>query len=232
MEPTIYKPSIYNGAGIYKTGAAGGGGGESWRDWYEELERLGYKISTVQFNNLPLMAKLNINCHIETKHTHILGTSESTPKLLYVSSNQGSDNWTPAIEIDQFTTNPYKIWIEFYQPWSGYQRLDDPFTWFAGQTQEYIGKWNKYGLSLSVNGTGHSVTLGANVSSSWYAKQIRVIHNGSGNSQMYFYYTKVYDENDDLIMNFIPVKRKVDGLLGVLETITGLFASGSNLSEG
>ena len=24
-EPTIYKPSIYNGAGIYKNGAAGGG---------------------------------------------------------------------------------------------------------------------------------------------------------------------------------------------------------------
>ena len=27
MEPTIYKPSIYKGAGIYKTGAEGGGGG-------------------------------------------------------------------------------------------------------------------------------------------------------------------------------------------------------------
>lgn len=27
MEPTIYKPSIYKGAGIYKSGAEGGGGG-------------------------------------------------------------------------------------------------------------------------------------------------------------------------------------------------------------
>ena len=27
MEPTIYKPSIYKGTGIYKTGAEGGGGG-------------------------------------------------------------------------------------------------------------------------------------------------------------------------------------------------------------
>ena len=26
-KPTIYKPSIYKGAGIYKTGAEGGGGG-------------------------------------------------------------------------------------------------------------------------------------------------------------------------------------------------------------
>ena len=30
MEPTIYKPSIYEGAGIYNTGAEGGGGGDSW----------------------------------------------------------------------------------------------------------------------------------------------------------------------------------------------------------
>lgn len=29
MEPTIYKPSIYKGAGIYKAGAEGGGGSES-----------------------------------------------------------------------------------------------------------------------------------------------------------------------------------------------------------
>ena len=27
MEPTIYKPSIYKGTGIYNTGAGGGGGG-------------------------------------------------------------------------------------------------------------------------------------------------------------------------------------------------------------
>ena len=37
MEPTIYKPSIYNGAGIYKTGAEGGAeGGGDLPDEYEE----------------------------------------------------------------------------------------------------------------------------------------------------------------------------------------------------
>lgn len=30
MEPTIYKPSIYKGAGIYKAGAEGGGGGNDY----------------------------------------------------------------------------------------------------------------------------------------------------------------------------------------------------------
>lgn len=37
MEPTIYKPSIYKGAGIYKTGAEGGGGGVSF-DFGQSLE--------------------------------------------------------------------------------------------------------------------------------------------------------------------------------------------------
>lgn len=36
MEPTIYKPSIYKGAGIYKTGA-GGGGGEGYV-YYDSIE--------------------------------------------------------------------------------------------------------------------------------------------------------------------------------------------------
>ena len=37
MEPTIYKPSIYKGAGIYKTGAEGGGGGGGLT-WFSSLK--------------------------------------------------------------------------------------------------------------------------------------------------------------------------------------------------
>lgn len=45
MEPTIYKPSIYKGAGIYKTGAGGGGGGAP-----EPLEIGGKIYRTVEIN--------------------------------------------------------------------------------------------------------------------------------------------------------------------------------------
>ena len=38
MEPTIYNPSIYKGAGIYKAGAEGGGGGDEPPEGYEFLE--------------------------------------------------------------------------------------------------------------------------------------------------------------------------------------------------
>ena len=37
MEPTIYKPSIYNGAGIYNNGAGGGGGGGDLPEGYKRV---------------------------------------------------------------------------------------------------------------------------------------------------------------------------------------------------
>jgi uncharacterized protein (TIGR02145 family) len=45
MEPTIYKPSIYKGAGIYKTGAEGGGGGVP--DGYELIGDKVYRTTTI-----------------------------------------------------------------------------------------------------------------------------------------------------------------------------------------
>lgn len=45
MEPTIYKPSIYKGAGVYKTGAEGGGGD----DVLEKMIK-NYIYSPAQFN--------------------------------------------------------------------------------------------------------------------------------------------------------------------------------------
>ena len=46
MEPMIYKPSIYNGAGIYKTGAEGGGGNQE----YIGIGEFNYKV--IQIDNL------------------------------------------------------------------------------------------------------------------------------------------------------------------------------------
>lgn len=44
MEPTIYKPSIYKGAGIYKTGAEGGGGGGYLPEGYKKFSFIRNKI--------------------------------------------------------------------------------------------------------------------------------------------------------------------------------------------
>lgn len=231
MEPTIYKPSIYKGAGIYKAGGAGGGG-ESWRDWYDELERLGYKSTNIEFNNAAMASRFNLDCTIVSKHLHIFGSTISTPYLIYIYSNQsGSDDWAPAASIDGYiSSNPKEIRLSFTQPWQRYP--NDPwirYNWSDGMSLMLETTWDKHGVYVEGIG-GHSVECVVN--STWKPTNITPIRNTVGNSQMYFYYKKIYNAQNELVLNFIPVKRKVDGLLGVLETFTGLFVSGSNLSEG
>ena len=230
-EPTIYNPSIYNAPTIYNTGAnGGGGGGESWRDWYDELERIGYKITTVEFNNNYMASRFNLDCTVVSKHLHIFGSTISTPKLIYIYSNQsGSDDWAPAASIESYLSNHQEVKLDLTQPWQ--RHPNDPwigYNWYDGMSLMLETTWNKHGVYIEGVG-GHSVEC--NVNSSWKPKLIQPIRNGTGNSQMYFYYKKIYNAQNELVLNFIPVKRKVDGILGVLETFTGLFSTGSNLSE-
>ena len=228
-EPTIYKPSIYNGNGVYKNGAAGGGG-ESWRDWYDELDCLGYKISTVRFQNSALAQRFNLNCKIISKHTHVFGSSISNPALIHIYSNQsGTDNWQPSLVNDGFLSNHNELRFTQINPWNispNDQWIS--YHWTDGMTLTCDTTWTKN--RTKIDGILDR-NLTVNTNSSWKPSIIDAIYNGSGNSQMYFYYLKIYDENEDLVMEFLPVKRKVDGVLGVLETKSGLFASGSNLSE-
>jgi len=53
MEPTIYKPSIYKGAGIYKLGAEGGGGGPN----YGSVVIGGRSYKTVKIGNKEWLAE-------------------------------------------------------------------------------------------------------------------------------------------------------------------------------
>jgi len=79
-EPTIYKPSIYNGAGIYNNGAGGGGGGSSTLpEGIEELE----SVKVINAN-----PSINFGASIpytDTTFTFIakLGGMENTPGVLY-----------------------------------------------------------------------------------------------------------------------------------------------------
>lgn len=101
MEPTIYKPSIYKGAGIYKNGAGGGGGGGSING-FEILDRLylgskfsmgtgsGYftnKLLTTISNEGEIIVKYYTppNDHLGGNANHIFGITTST----YGSSSPG-----------------------------------------------------------------------------------------------------------------------------------------------
>ena len=63
MEPTIYKPSIYNGNGIYKNGATGGGGGG-----VEGVEILGNLYKTKKIGNY----EITLNCFWSSDPSRII----------------------------------------------------------------------------------------------------------------------------------------------------------------
>lgn len=64
MEPTIYKPSIYNGAGIYKSAAGGGGGGGVDVSEYFILADAAVVINAYKLDNLlHIHFEWNYNLH-------------------------------------------------------------------------------------------------------------------------------------------------------------------------
>lgn len=60
MEPTIYKPSIYKGAGIYKTGTEGGGGGGGISDKNVYSVFFANSFNYINLNNSFLKTNLSI----------------------------------------------------------------------------------------------------------------------------------------------------------------------------
>jgi uncharacterized protein (TIGR02145 family) len=88
MEPTIYKPSIYKGAGIYKTGAEGGGGGGFGRveigGKFYSFIKIGSLFWTVQ--NLDYT---DINIILGGTPTY----DENAPHAWYYQNNENEFGW-------------------------------------------------------------------------------------------------------------------------------------------
>lgn len=106
MEPTIYKPSIYKGAGIYNDGAAGGGGGEGKVFFHKSYALLGNiqvdpvakKITTSLFVGLGGFVLLNNNAvNVETMEINFCkyfsGDAGGTSQIFgyFSSSNNYND---------------------------------------------------------------------------------------------------------------------------------------------
>lgn len=85
MEPTIYKPSIYNGAGIYNNGAGGGGGG------VETVEIGGKTYPVVTMGSQKWIA---YNLDYVPAGVNVGGSGEiSTPNAWYYNNNETRYGW-------------------------------------------------------------------------------------------------------------------------------------------
>ena len=89
MEPTIYnKPSIYNGAGIYKTGAEGGGGG-GFTPISGSVELFGKVYNTVKINGLEWICE-----NLDYKWDGLaIGHNTTSQQACYTQDNESLWGW-------------------------------------------------------------------------------------------------------------------------------------------
>ena len=94
MEPTIYKPSIYKGAGIYKTGAEGGGGGGYLPEGYKKityLETDGTSFCQYNLDEVIRCDNIQMNVNFEI-HKNIFAPGYKDTEFFMVYNEQGRKN--------------------------------------------------------------------------------------------------------------------------------------------
>lgn len=169
-QPTIYKPSIYNGNGIYKNGAGGGGGGGGGGilpSGYNQIEKI-----TVGENNYFLnFNKSGSNSYIyeisgkvqnfgtdnnaillesRTNDCINIGFKSSSPKVLFVRNAVGS-GWTINTTINRdvflndFVLNVNQSAVKVNDLYTSNVSFNsDNFTSFS------IGRWFNYGFICDI----------------------------------------------------------------------------------
>lgn len=124
MEPTIYKPSIYKGAGIYKAGAEGGGGGIQNKLTLKDIKSNiidGYfvnsdpqpynlaKTDSIDLEDI-ISAKFHFECEINYFHANGYSVgfgefaTETFNKVIFLSIYISSDNIRIAYSPNNNTT--------------------------------------------------------------------------------------------------------------------------------
>ena len=114
MEPTIYKPSIYKGAGIYKTGAEGGGGGGGE---HGTVEIKGQVYNYTQIGSLLWLCE-NLNLQDENIILNPINWSQDLPLCCYYNNGDQEPyenygllyNWFAAKYIqDNIDLNGFRV---------------------------------------------------------------------------------------------------------------------------
>lgn len=215
MEPTIYKPSIYKGAGIYKTGAEGGGGNVNLYDFFEVVDNIymndmynaypPYQLAeTVNNDDFLLEASIFIpNTSINDSATFVvMNTYNSYSQLVYLSCpgtvNPRTIRYSNNYKSNDITTPNLSQNVEF--------KIDAPIN----------AKWNNNSLTIS------NPDL-INLSYIW------PLQTKTGNAQGNLMkaglkgMTITKKSTNKVICQFVPVKRKIDNVVGLFEFVKGVF---------
>lgn len=214
MEPTIYKPSIYKGAGIYKTGSGGGGGDTNPDGSIKKIALLNKDVSHyMEINGLSLSRLLTYEFeYIQSGSGGLFGAIYEGTQAYYYRTVAGCKGYGGAV-LGGGTYN------------SGEYTVSGSTT---GAKCKYVSKQNNnnYTFEIYVN----DILAGSNTTSFAYGTPtVQKLYlfkcwDRSNNESGTFPFLglKIKDPDDDSVKyNFTPAEKA--GVAGVYEEITNTF---------
>lgn len=219
MDPTIYKPSIYKGAGIYKAGAEGGGGVPELPPEYKKLMYVyinaNYESWFRYFYSHNSKDKLNLQMEMCLRDTF---TSGSSSYEYYWAGNESARYYV------DFNNNRSYFKIGWGESGS-----------YLNTAYEAIERNKFVNISFYVDDTN---TLIVNYNGAQYTRSLtqKTENLCVFSYRDYYNYinTKlfsltIYDGNTDKVKRqYIPVIRVADSVPGIYDLITGQFVRGKN----
>ena len=214
-EPTIYKPSIYNGNGIYKNGASGGGGIAIPGNikLYSALVR----VSTSPYDGFEVNKTIKGDDRIDIIVFPCYGLSlqysnevsfefQNDKRVLGINTQGSYGNGT--IQITYYNSGLY-----------GSASFSNNSNGFLISLRKDYAKINNTNMIISGSYTDYTTTL----------KKIWA-RTGYGVSPIPFVRCTIFDKDNKKKFDFVPAKNTDDNKVGIFELINGEFFPSTNFN--
>lgn len=205
MEPTIYKPSIYKGAGIYKTGAEGGGGNilpnppencEFIEYYIQDPNAAGYFIFTNADDLLvrqtdKIYTKFSIDLYNNGWSFRLYEIAGSNGGISFTLDEKAADNGgNCGVKVQNFQSSTQ--WLYPFPVTSGFN------LYTITRTKEGF-----FGGPFSINK--------ASANDQGYFSRFFI----NNQTELHVYKCLVTDENDLIIYSLIPIYNTLENKVGI-----------------
>lgn len=223
MEPTIYKPGIYKGAGIYKIGAEGGGGGDLPEGYTQAIYGRTNGSVSLEFTDLNVNYNDKFVIELDLKTLQNIGSLGfyATAGSMYIYPDSGSisgSSFIPRYSYNGITTSSTN-WLDYSN--GGLIRITCNKRYCTIDND-----LSNYHKTIDRNTTATDVIIDKLGLFSWSSGGKPHPFDGT------IYSLKVYDKDnpDKLNADFVPCSNE-NNVLGFYEKISGQFQGSANLVE-
>ena len=226
-EPTIYKPSIYNGNGIYKAGAAGGGGGGEYVETPSYLQEVEFVDTSVFDESTRYCVRLPVNIEFYNNYKWVVKlkdqVSAKTNNIrIFKTKSFSLDNRTNSFsefEYRQGSPGNTRYWA--YN--DGAQNTSDNPGDLSGEIiAEMKGRATKFFTSDSQTySRNSSYTMSINPLSFRFIDMLGYFDDPYYPFAGKLFYIKILDDTEKELFYAVPCRHKQTNNLFFFDKITG-----------